>query len=279
MNSGEFSAKIVSYLESNEKKLDQALLDAASRDVSMAFKRQLMEDRQNAAGKLRMSSGGHCVRKQYYSYTGEQGEPLPYRTFITFLHGDIIESALITLSKLSGWNITDEQKEVSLMGVPGHIDGILNADKKYILECKSMNEYSFERFEKDGPEETFGYLTQSSLYMEAMGLDEAIMVGCCKTTGHIADHIFKKRDDLVQKALERWSIIKDAQMPPGREHEPVLETVYNRKTKERDPTGRMILGLNCSYCQNKRSCYQDLQTDIKSGKPIFVVTQNETINI
>lgn len=277
MINNQFSAKILQYLESNDKRLDETLLDEAAKRVKVSFKRQLMQNRDNAPGKLRMSSGGKCVRQQWYTYKGQEGEPLSGRTANTFLTGDLLEVGISILGRLAGWQLLgkpDGEEQIVLDGVNGHFDDLLyipESGEYLIVEYKTMSEYSYRKFETDGMDDMFGYLTQASLYCEAMNLKRFVLVGICKNTGHICDQVIDKRDDLIQKAKERWTIIKTYDRCPDREHTPEPEKVYNRKTKEYDQTGRSILGIVCSYCQFKFHCWPNIQTEIKSSKPIFLV--------
>jgi hypothetical protein len=280
MIDNQFSSKILTYLESQGKTLNQSLLEEASKRLTAAFKRQLMEDRENQPGKLRMSSGGQCVRKQWYAYKGEKGEDLSGRTINTFLTGDLLEVGLSVLGRLAGWQLMgkpDGEDEVALKDLPdikGHPDDILfvpEENKYYLIEYKTMSEYSYRKFEKEGLDDAWGYQTQSSLYCEAMGIEEYILVAQCKNTGHICDRIYRKDDLSIGAAKGRWVVIKGSEDAPAREHSPEPEFKYNRSTKMYDPTGRLVLGIQCQYCSFKTQCYPEAVMELKGEKPIWLV--------
>lgn len=286
MIDGQFTQKILQYLATGAKTLNEALLEDAGERCKTAFKRQLMEERSEAKGKLRMSGGGHCARKQWYSFKGEVGEPLSPRTINTFLMGDICEVGISTLARLAGWEFQSkgsEQIEVfQQVPVPtdrqepaqepylvtGHIDDLLIVDgKKYLVEYKSASEYSYRSFENEGLSESFGYHSQHSLYLDALGLDEGIMVYMCKNTGHLCDRVIKKDMGLVAQAKENWRKILNDPSIPERKFEAVPET-YRKK-----PTGRIVLPFNCSYCQHVKRCWPGAQLEKHGGKPVYVAGQ------
>lgn len=297
MISGQFTAKILSYLESSGRTLNQALLDEAGKRVQQAFRRQLMEEREDAPGVLRMSAGGQCVRKQWYGFKGAPREALGARTINTFLMGDICEVGLSILGRLAGWQLTGKPdgEDLLLLDLPrvlhrgeppdepykitGHLDDllyVLEEERYYVVEYKSMSEYSFREFEKNGLNDFWGYATQLELYSLAMDAPGKILVGMCKNTGHLHDVVVGRAASLATRALERWDVILNRDEMPEREFDAVPETTYNRKTKERDPTGRTILDVRCSYCPFRATCWPDAKMELKGEKPLWVVSEAQT---
>lgn len=284
MNDCEFTGKILAYLGSEGKTLNESLLEEASKRAASAFKRQLMEDRE-AKGGLRMSSGGQCGRKQWYAYHQTPQEPLSGRTVNTFLTGDLLEVGLSILGRLAGWQLMgkpDGEDEIKLDGIKGHPDDLLcvpeEGGKMYLVEYKTMSEYSYRKFETDGLDDAWGYMTQCSLYCEALGLEEYILVAQCKNTGHLCDRVYKKDSTLVAIAKEKWAAINAGHEMP-RQFEPELEAKYNRSTKVYDPTGRLILGVQCSYCAFRAACWPSVIQEFKGEKPIWIVPATPTTPI
>ncbi len=290
MNSMQFTSRIENYLLNQEKTLDQALLEEASNRCAHSFKRQLMEPKME--GKLRLSSAGQCVRKSWYSHHKFEPEQMAARTHMVFLFGDVIEVAASVLGRLAGWKLLGKPEgedrvsiSIDLLGhrgeppqepvqIDGHIDDLLQDEetgKLVLVEYKSQSPYSYEDFEKNGLDDTWNYATQCSLYCEALGIDEYILVAINKATGAMCDRVYRKSDELVEKAKEKLYRVLNNDDMPERGFDPVDETVYNRKTKERDPTGRQILCINCAYCGFRQTCYPQAQTEIKSGRPVFVI--------
>lgn len=282
MISGQFTARINEYLSGKGRTLHETLLAEASKRTTYSFRRQLMVAREDMPGVLRMSSGGQCIRKQWFRFKGVEGEPLTARTLNTFLMGDICEVGLSILGRLAGWQLTGKPDgedqlttKVGNMEIHGHPDDLLfvpEESKYYLLEYKTMSEYSYRRFEKEGMDETWGYLTQCALYCRALGVGEAILVGMCKNTGHITDHVIKSDMVLAEKADARWRTILDKADMPDREHCEVPEKIYNRKTKTYDETGRATLDIVCQYCPFKKTCWGErLQMDMRGEKPNWIL--------
>lgn len=302
MKTGVFTEAIYSYLKKTERTLSEALLTEGERRFRQAMKRQTMEEREDAPGVLRMSAGGKCARAQWYRFNGISGEPLTPRTHVTFLMGDICEIALSILGRLAGLqllgkeNADDREGDLITMQIPvatgrgepagepfvvsGHIDDLLHdneTDETFLVEYKSMSEYSFRSFEKDIQDgkpldDTWGYATQMSLYMKALGLKRGIMVAVCKNTGHIADRIVDLDESLVSLAKDRWHRILNVDETPEREHPTQPETRYNRSTKSYEPTGRNVLDIRCQYCAFKGACWRDrLTMEMKGERPVWVI--------
>jgi hypothetical protein len=288
MQSGYITSKLLEYLENPEKKVNKALLEEAAKRLTSAISRQLMEQRQNQK-KLRMSSGGQCMKKQWYAFKGEEGEPISGRTLNTFLNGDTIEVNLSIIGRLAGLQLMgkpDGEDEIHIAAMPdvkGHCDDVLympDENRYYLVEYKSMSDYSYRKFEKDGLDDEWGYFTQASLYCEALGIEEFILVAQCKSTGHICDRVYRKDPNLVRIALEKWNAIKsNPDVMPNRGYEPEAETKYNRSTKVYDPTGRSILGIQCSYCSFRAQCWPEVQQEFKGEKPIWIVPSPQPMAI
>lgn len=285
MIDGQFSGRILDYLASSGKRLDAALLREAGARCTRSIERQLMQERESSKGKLRASSAGQCARKLWYTYTGQEGEPLQPRALMTFLCGDLMEVGLSVVARLAGWKMIgksgnpDEEPSLDVVlpsgkMVQGHPDDLLHNEEEqkfYLVEFKSANEYGFEEFVKNGLSDTFGYATQVSLYLDSLSLKHGIVCYVCKTNGQIADRVVSRDASLVAKAKLRLDGILAGQ-EPGREHSPVPETEYDRKTKRREPTGMMVLPVQCAYCAFRDKCWAGCVTkETKGGKPVWVV--------
>jgi hypothetical protein len=106
---------------------------------------RLSEDRQS--GELRASNiGKPCNRQLWYDvHCHDEREPLPPAARLKFLFGDILEELLLFLGKEAGHDVRHEQAEVSINGVKGHIDGIIDGR---LVDCKSASTYAFEKFKE-----------------------------------------------------------------------------------------------------------------------------------
>ena len=115
--------KINGWLEDNPNGCDEApygpMVDAATSEFREALTRQFIEksERHNVSA----SGAGKCVKQLAYQYHKFEPEPFSPRTRMAFIFGDTIEIIVKFLAKMSGVEILDEQKEVDVKGLKGHI--------------------------------------------------------------------------------------------------------------------------------------------------------------
>src|SRR3990167_821794 len=126
--------KILAYLNTQEKTVDEGLLSQVSILARWTFKRQFMEERiRPTLGKLYLSSCGKCPRQLAYGYLdfAKNGKEMDARAAITFWQGDLVELMLLSLAKQAGCQITSyglNQNTVKLkvgeVEIQGHPDGL-----------------------------------------------------------------------------------------------------------------------------------------------------------
>lgn len=211
--------------------------------------------------RLRLSNlGESCGRKLWYSInTPELAEKLSGPTRIKFLIGDITERVILLLARLAGHSVTDEQKEVSLHGIKGHLDGKID---DHLVDVKSASPYSFRKFE-DGltPEvDSFGYLTQLSGYGSANSDTTGSFLAVDKVLGTLAldTHTFPEVNH--EAKVKKAESIIEQNTPPDRGFEDEAD----------GQSGNRKLGVKCSYCDFKSVCWPGLRVFNYSGKPRFL---------
>ena len=64
------------------------------------------------------------------------------KNLIAFLFGDIVEEVVLFLARAAGHEVTDEQKEIEINGVRGHIDGRVDG---LPVDVKSASSYSYRK--------------------------------------------------------------------------------------------------------------------------------------
>ncbi len=210
---------------------------------------------------LIFSSIGQCVRKQYYQFHGVQGEKLEPHTKLKFIYGDIIELLLIALVKLAGYETRGEQDLLSLDGVRGRRDVVIN---NHNVDIKSASTYSFKKFQTGAIQEDdpFGYMMQLACYLEAaddVNKDTTYNLVMDKQHGHIT--LFEPL--MLPNAAERIKEVKNIvaqDTPPERPYEPVPE----------GKAGNMKLPVTCSYCQFKKTCWEGLRGFAYSNGPVYL---------
>ena len=214
---------------------------------------------------LRMSNIGKvCNRELWYiKNKPEAAETMEPSTYIKFLFGDIIEHLLIFLIRTAGHTVTNEQEELSIQGIKGHIDGVVDG---IVCDVKSASSQSFKKFETglSAKDDGFGYRTQLGLYKYSkLGKtdDPAAFIALDKQLGKICIDVHTDLNDINYERLvaERKAVV-DLPTPPARAFDDVPE----------GKSGNMRLGTNCGYCAFKKTCWPGVRTFVYSAKPMYL---------
>jgi len=200
-------------------------------------------------GTLRMSNIGRPTRQLWYDLksTGESTEVIPPSVFIKFLYGHLLEEVLLFLIKLSGHKVDNEQKEVTVSGVKGHMDCTIDGE---VVDIKTASGFAFKKF-KEGTlaeQDTFGYLPQLAGYEEAEGTNEGGFLAMNKESGEIA--LFRPSEFDKPNIKTKIKKVKDSlklETPPELCYNPVPE----------GSSGNMKLPRECVYCRHKFECHKD----------------------
>ena len=134
---------------------------------------------------LRLSAIGKPNRQLWYDSRVETTEDhIQPSTRIKFLYGYILEELLLLCATVSGHTVTDQQRELTLEGVKGHQDSLIDG---VLIDCKSASGRSFDKFKRHDlvNDDPFGYIAQISAYAQANGLSEAGFLVIDKSTGEI----------------------------------------------------------------------------------------------
>jgi hypothetical protein len=243
------------------------------RDVA-AFSENLVKKLVNrlserrGGGTLRASNlGKPCSRQLWFHvHRSSDAEPLPAATRLKFLFGDILEEFLLFLARAAGHTVTDEQAEIEVNGVKGHIDGFIDGR---LVDCKSASPYAFEKFKqhKVGEDDAFGYIDQLGTYLSGsrnnpnlVDRDVASFLAIDKSQGHIVlDTYPDTGKDYAALADEKRKIL-EAKEPPER---PYKDVPYMK-------SGNKKLGVACSYCPFKWTCWPNLRKFVYSSGPVYL---------
>lgn len=198
---------------------------------------------------LRMSNIGKPLRQLWYDMKseGEDTQQLDPHLFIRFLYGHILEEVMLFLVKLSGHEVSDEQKEVKVSNVYGHMDCKIDGE---VVDIKTASSFAFRKFANGtlADDDPFGYLAQLSGYEEAEKTKAGGFLVMNKESGELTLHrpsFFdkpnaKNRIREVKKALKLDN-------PP--------ELCYT--TIPEGKAGNMKLPRGCTYCRHKNECHKD----------------------
>ena len=241
--------------------------------VTQAFGQQLAQKilyhLNEGRGKptLRMSNLGTPDCKLWYSInTPEIAEPLSPESRIKFLYGHILEDLLLFLARLAGHKVEGEQDEVTINGVKGHRDAIIDGR---LVDVKSASPFSFRKFKDHTLKEddSFGYISQLNAYLHSSSDDpllvdkgKASFLAIDKTLGHIClDTYQKDKVDYSLLVKEKRAMLANTTKPPR-----------SFSDEPEGKSGNRKLGVVCSYCPFKEACWPNLRTFMYSNKPVFL---------
>jgi hypothetical protein len=211
--------------------------------------------------------GTPCDRKLWYTInTPEKAEAIEPHAQIKFLFGDILEELLLFLSQAAGHSVEGTQDKVNINGVEGSRDAVIDG---VVVDVKSASSFSFKKFEegltpeKDG----FGYLTQLRGYLFGSKEDPlvkhkdiAAFLAIDKQLGKITLDIHgKDNTDFIALAKKKQEVIKLSSPPPRAFSDVPYQKSGNRK-----------LGVECSYCSFKETCWPGVRTFFYSQGPVHL---------
>lgn len=218
---------------------------------------------------LRLSAIGRKDRQIYHAYhsVGDRGFRGP--TYIKFLYGHIIESLLFALTEAAGHSVTEQQKEVTVEGITGHMDGRIDG---VLCDVKSCSSFGFKKFKnntlhKDDP---FGYIGQLRAYAHAEGDKTYGWLAMDKQNGTLAwlqyheDHDNTPYQDAIQ-----WDVgerVRHLKRLVGDDTIPAVcyDPVPDGKS------GNEKLATGCAYCDYKEQCWPELRTYYYSTGPRYL---------
>ena len=255
-------ADIYNLVNTGKKKPDQEALFALGSTVMDAVRRQLWMATSDMPGRLRMSNiGKPCSRSLWYDINGDDKvESLSPETRLKFMIGDIVEALVVYLAKEAGHSVTDQQAEIEMEGIKGHIDCVIDDE---LVDIKSASSFAMKKF-KNGTlpnDDPFGYISQISGYGNALGKKRGTFLAFDKSSGELATYTHSQLENTEIKIKEVKAAVALPE-PPDR----CFETVKDRQTS------RQKLGVNCSYCSHKHTCWAgELDLKFRSGRPVFFV--------
>lgn len=265
----------------------------SAKDIGESILRQLYEHR-SSTGSLRLSQSGACIRQLAYQYhhTDENGLGIDAASKLAFIVGDtteaIIASALI--EALEGTSIgavhhaLSDQEEV-YMEVPirpghtakiaGHPDGymvIMSQDSepiKAVLEIKSMSEFGFGKFRKEGLGPKDSYYSQVQSYMHCKGAEWAYLIAYSKSAGAKDAEVYDDGSWLPVSPLHGQWIKYDP------EHVQSIKDKFRRVIQSVEPeeierphgpNKKGILSFPCDYCRYYKRCFPFAEEHVQESR-------------
>jgi hypothetical protein len=197
---------------------------------------------------VRMSNVGKPSRQLWYEKRDPEGRGgVDGPTQIKFLYGHLLEEIVLMLVRMSGHKVTDEQKEVEVKGIVGHMDCKINGE---VVDVKTASRFAFNKF-KDGrlsQDDPFGYLGQLAGYEAAEGTDNGGFLVLNKESGELCMYV---PDDLdkpnIKTSISQLLPALELDVPPELCYTPIPD----------GKKGNMKLPKGCSWCKYKHECYKD----------------------
>lgn len=246
--------KIVEDIYSQIDKLNDGPLDI-SEDLIEEFGESIKDvirswsvPQQRDGFALRMSNIGKPMRQLWFDKNSKinNNKILP-STFIKFLYGHLLEELVLLLTKMSGHEVTDQQKEIEVSGIKGHMDCKIDGE---VVDIKSASGFSFSKFSKGllSDEDPFGYLAQLAAYEHAEGTNNGGFLAINKETGELAFYQPEELDKPnVKLRIKDLKHKLDLVNPPELCYDPIPE----------GKSGNMRIAKNCVYCPHKFECHKD----------------------
>lgn len=219
---------------------------------------------------LRLSRmGDTCPRQVWYSvHHPELAELLPYNAILKYTYGHIIEALALTLAKASGHTVEGEQNEITLDGISGHCDCVIDGN---IVDIKSSSTRGMAKYRSVAEFEAsddFGYLDQIDGYV--VGSREDVVVlnkksgfiwAIDKTLGNMVLYEHEVRPERIKERISRYKQYSGSSTPPP----------CNCGTRRHGSTGSLALDIRASYSPYRRVCFPNLRTIIEKGKPVYLI--------
>ena len=234
-------------------------------DIAGAINRSLRPQERRG---LRLSGlGPSCPRALWYKVNHpELAEPLPPHARIKYLYGHIIEHLVIGLAKAAGHEVTGEQDELSVDGITGHRDCVIDG---CVVDVKSASSRGFLKFRDKtiAQDDPFGYLDQLDGYL--LGSmddplvrvkDKAYLLAIDKTLGHMCLYEHRLRRESIFKRIVQYKQFVERDKQPAC----TCNTVADCKS------GNFKLDVKASYSPFKHMCVPSLRTFIYSDGPRYL---------
>ena len=240
-----------------ETSMDKATIDLVAKDVQEAMARQFSGEKRTF--RLRMSNIGRKRCQLWFDKNSPESKLADSPFFIiNMILGDIIEAVFKGLLRASKVEFEDSEHvelQTKHKKVEGTYDLVLNGK---VDDVKSASPWAYENkftdFATLQGKDSFGYISQLVGYAKAKGVPVGGWWVINKANGNFkyvsASDV--DMDSEYEKIEDTISYIEDDE-PFERCYEPVEETYYGK------PSGNMKLGIECSLCNYREKCWDNLQ--------------------
>jgi len=195
-----------------------------------------------------MSNIGKPTRQLWYEKRDPDGRgSVNGPTQIKFLYGHVLEEIVLMLVRMAKYKVTDEQKEVDVDGILGHMDCKIEGE---VVDVKSASNFAFKKFEQGrlAQDDPFGYLGQLAGYEAAEGTENGGFLVINKESGELCMH---RPEDLdkpnINTKINNTISALNVDTPPELCYNPIPD----------GKKGNLKLPKGCSWCKYKFECHKD----------------------
>lgn len=217
---------------------------------------------------LRLSAlGDRCPKALWHSIkTPELAEAMPPWAQIKYAYGHIIEALAINLAKAAGHEVTGEQDELTVDGIVGHRDCVIDG---HVVDVKSTSSMGFAKFRDKtiAESDSFGYLDQLDAYLLGSAddplvrhKDTAYLWAIDKTLGHMVLYKHELRSESIRERIQRYKGYVSQPHPPA----------CSCGTEPDGKSGNIKLDTRASYSPYKRCCFPNVRTFKYARGPVHL---------
>lgn len=226
----------------------QGDIDLVVGNIRKALISWAIPEKRNRDFTVRMSNVGKPARQLWFEKNDEElSKSIDGPTQIKFLYGHLLEEIVLMLVRMAGHEVTDEQKEVDVNGILGHMDCKIDGE---VVDVKTASRFAFKKFSEGRlpQDDPFGYLGQLSGYESAEGTSDGGFLVMNKESGELCMYQPRQEDKLnITDKIDNLIPALELDTAPELCYDPIPE----------GKKGNMKLPKGCNWCKYKYECHKD----------------------
>lgn len=226
----------------------QGDIDLVVGNIRKALISWAIPEKRNRDFTVRMSNVGKPERQLWFEKNDENlSKSIDGPTQIKFLYGHLLEEIVLMLVRMAGHKVTDEQKEVDVNGILGHMDCKIDGE---VVDVKTASRFAFKKFSEGRlpQDDPFGYLGQLSGYESAEGTSDGGFLVMNKESGELCMYQPRQEDKLnITNKIDNLIPALELDTPPELCYDPIPD----------GKKGNMKLPKGCNWCKYKYECHKD----------------------
>ena len=228
--------------------ITQGDIDLVVGNIRKALISWAIPEKRNRDFTVRMSNVGKPERQLWFEKNDENlSKSIDGPTQIKFLYGHLLEEIVLMLVRMAGHEVTDEQKEVDVNGILGHMDCKIDGE---VVDVKTASRFAFKKFSEGRlpQDDPFGYLGQLSGYESAEGTSDGGFLVMNKESGELCMYQPRQEDKLnITDKIDNLIPALELDTPPELCYDPIPD----------GKKGNMKLPKGCNWCKYKYECHKD----------------------